>query len=245
MPGVRVLCVLLPLLLPVAAMAVEAVVLEYHEWEPDRPAYANRVTITPGFLRQDIRSGSEPDSETGPQPTSKDFLLFDRAAATVYSVDADAHTILVMKGGRAVGESPIALQLSEHSVSPADAPTVAGRPVLVTEYRVNGELCYRSSSVPGLSPEAVAAWQEFNTVMAAQRAVTLGHTPAEQLDPCLLATAIFAPVRHLQQGLPIREDNPIGISRELLDFRPVVEVDAALFRLPEGYRSITIGGGGQ
>jgi len=221
------------MLLPGVALAVEALVLDYHEWEHDRPAYDNRVTISPGFLRQDMGSGS------------KDFLLFDRKAATVYSVDGDAHTILVMGGEQAVGESPLPLELSEHNVTPADAPKVAGRSVMVTDYMANGELCYRGSSVPGLSPEAVAAWREFNTVMAAQRAATLANTPVELLDPCLLATAIFAPVRHLQHGLPIREDNPTGISRELLDFRPAVEVDAALFQLPDGYRRITLGGSSQ
>ena len=233
MPSARVLCVLLSLFLSAPASAIEALVLDYREWEHDRPAYDNRVMITSEFLRQDMGSDSE------------DFLLFDRTAATVYSVDAEARTVLEMGGAEVVGESPIPLELSEHSYTPAEAPKVAGRSVLVTEYQVNGELCYRSSSVPGLSPDAVAAWREFNTVMAAQRAATLANTPEEMLVPCMLATAIFAPVRHLQHGLPIREDNPTGISRELRDFRPLVEVDATLFHLPDGYRRIAIGGGGQ
>lgn len=226
----RFLCGLLLLFLSAGVSAVEALVLDYREWERDRPAYHNRVTITRGFMRQDI------DSDAG------NFLLFDRAAGVVYSVDADEHTILEMGGGRTTAESPIPLDLSEHSHSPADAPKVAGRPVLMTEYRVNGEVCIRGHSVPGLLPEAVAAWQEFNTVMAAQRAATLGNTPKGLLVPCMLANAVFAPLRHLRHGLPIREDNPVGVSRELRDFRTAVEVDEALFHLPEAYRHITIGG---
>lgn len=233
MPKARLLAALFLLLPSAGALAIEALVLDYREWEHDRPAYDNRVTITPGFLRQDI------GTDTG------SFLLFDRAAAVVYSIDADEHTVLEMAGGHTIGKSPIPLELSEHSYRPPDAPKVAGRPVVMTEYRANGDICTRISSVPGLSPKAVAAWQEFDKVMAEQRAATLANTPRELLDPCMLATAIFAPLRHLRHGLPIREDNPIGISRELRDLRPGVEVDEALFHLPEGYRRIIIGGGAQ
>lgn len=214
----------------VPAWATEAIRLDYLEHEPGAPGYQARVLITPTFLRQDF--GADDDG----------YLLFDRTAGVVYSVNADDHSILeVARSGAAIGESPLPLTLTESSHREADAPLIDGRAPLFTDYRANGELCYQTVSVTGLLPEALAAWREFRGVMAAQRATTLENTPSEFLSACVLANSIFAPLHYLNHGLPIREYSRTGLSRELVGIEPTATVADGLFRLPPDYRSLTLG----
>lgn len=213
-----------------AVEAAEAIRLDYREQEVGQPSYPSRVWITQDFLRQDLG------------PDDSGFLLFDRAGGVVYSVDTAGRTILtVARRGAAVGDPPATLKLTQASRREPGAPTFNGVAPLFTDYRANGELCYRTVSVPGLLPDALAAWRELRAVMAAQRAATLANTPAEFLTPCVQANGVYAPLRYLEQGLPIREHSETGLSRELVGIKPSVAVDDALFALPEGFRRMSLG----
>ena len=80
----RLLSTLLILLLatPLAAQPLTALVLQYQEWEPGGQPYAARVMVTPRFMRQDFGPGDP------------DFLLFDRHAGVIYSVQTEDRRIL-------------------------------------------------------------------------------------------------------------------------------------------------------
>ena len=213
-----------------AAGTVEVLWLNYLEWESGGQPYAGRVLITPRFMRLDYGEDDQ------------GYILLDRGAGMIYSVQVDDHRILeVAAGGGEVGEPPMPLEFGQSSQLDADAPPVAGEQPLSTDFTVNGELCFQTVSVPGLLPDAVSAWREFATIMAAQRLTTLTNTPPELWRPCVLANDIYAPTRYLQYGLPIREHNRFGISRELRGFEANVEQPVALFRLPNGYQRFRIG----
>jgi len=213
-----------------AVASVATLVLDYREWEPGGDPYVSRALITADFMRLDFAEDNA------------DFVLMDRRAGTIYSVQTEDGRILeIAARDGAVGEPPLPLTLEEHSEPDPQAPAVAGQQPLVTEYRVNGELCTTTVSVPGLLPEAVRAWREFATIMAAQRVTTLHNTPREFWQPCSLANDIYAPTRYLAHGLPIREQNRSGISRELRGFDADVPQPVSLFRLPKDFQRFHIG----
>jgi len=224
---------------PVFALdeTVEVLKLDYQEWEPGGDPYASRALITPQFMRLDYGVDGE------------GFILFDREAGMVYSVQVEDRRILEVAAladdAAGIGEPPIPLVLAQSSEADDNAPSLGGRQPVITEFTVNGELCQQTVSIAGLLPEAVAAWREFALLMAAQRATTLHNTPPEFWQACSLANEIYAPTRYLQQGLPIRAYSGSGISRELRSFEPGVSMSAALFELPEGYQRFRIGGPGQ
>jgi hypothetical protein len=60
-----------------------------------------------------------------------------------------------------------------------------------------------------------------------------------------LANDIYAPVRYLQHGMPIREQNRSGISRELTGFEAEATLPDDVFALPEGFRRFRVGEVGQ
>lgn len=70
------------LLLAAPLMALEALVLEYAEWEVDGEPYAARALISPAFMRLDYG------------PDDAGFVLFDRGAGVIYSIQAEDQRIL-------------------------------------------------------------------------------------------------------------------------------------------------------
>jgi len=216
------------MLMTAPLMALEALLLEYSEWESGGEPYAARALISPTFMRLDYG------------PDDAGFLLFDRRAGVIYSIQAEDQRILEIAAPADAsdqpGKPPVELLLTESSHVDKDAPTVGGQQPLLTDYLVNGELCMQTVSVAGLLPEAVAAWREFALLMAAQRVTTLANTPREFWQDCSLANDIYAPVRYLQHGLPIREHSRSGVSRELRGFDASAELPDDVFTLPEGFR---------
>lgn len=214
-------------------MALEALVLDYSEWEAGVEPYAARALISPAFMRLDYG------------PDDAGFVLFDRRAGVIYSVQDEDRRILEIKAPEAANteaaKAPVELRLSEDSHTDMDAPSVAGEQPVLTDYRVNGALCMQTVSVPGLLPEAVAAWREFAQLMAVQRVTTLANTPREFWQDCSLANDIYAPTRYLQHGLPIREDSRSGVSRELRGFDAKASLPEDVFTLPQGYRHFHVG----
>ena len=232
-PVLRALLVacLMSMLAPV--MAVEALVLDYFEWEAGGKPYPARVLISPAFMRLDYG------------PDDAGFVLFDRNAGVIYSIQAEDQRILEIaaRNADATGPAhpPVKLSLSESSQADEDAPTVAGEVPLITDYRVNGALCMQTVSIAGLLPEAVLAWREFALLMAAQRATTLANTPREYWQDCSLANDIYAPARYLRHGLPIREHSGSGLSRELRGFHNDADLPDAVFSLPKGFSRYRVG----
>ncbi len=129
--------------------------------------------------------------------------------------------------------------LSERPFEPGDAPELSGGRPVGYQLFANEQLCTRLIAAPGLMSDALEGLREFRTALAEQQAAGLVGLPPEMTSPCDLAIHVYAPVRDLQYGLPVELTDPGG--RQLLvDFKPDFAVDPALFRLPEGYRRLSM-----
>ena len=96
--------------------------------------------------------------------------------------------------------------------------------------------------VPDLMQAAVDGLAEYERLLAGQQAAKLENTPVEFRTPCFLSRYIYAPGRHLLQGLPIQVWDPGGFRRALVNFSPDARVPHTLFEVPLEYEQITIGG---
>ncbi len=205
----------------------KATALYYNEQEPDGEAFRTRMIVTAQWLRIDEGEGS------------KDFLLYDRREKTLYSVNAADNRILVLPKRAVDVASPIKL---EHGVERGteSLPAVGGK--AVTHYRLstNRKPCYEVFAADGLLPDAVQALREYRTALAAQQAPALASMPKELQTPCDLANNIFAPVRYLDHGLPVRLTETGVRTSELVDYSADFKADNALFELPANYRRTTI-----
>lgn len=202
------------------------------EREPDDEPTRTRMIVTSQYLRID-----------GGQVASN-FLLYDRAARTIYNVSVDDKLVLVIPpqaiapAGRA-----FAHQIERES---ADVPAVGGKTVRHYRLLTDSELCYDLYAADGLLPEAVTALREYRQSLAGEHAQALIYTPQELQTPCDLANNVYLPARHLAHGFPIRLEERTGRFRgevrttELADYEEGFVADAALFQLPAGYRQMTI-----
>lgn len=209
-----------------AATTVPATLLFFIEQEPGGAPYRTRTIITAGFVRMD-------DGED-----SGDFVLFDRAAGTLYSVIVSDRRILVISR-RPMDVKPPADFRHEVARDGARFPAVAGRPVRHYELKTNGKRCYDLYAAADLLPDALAALRQYRAVLAGQQAQTLGLAPSGAWSPCDLANDIFLPSRHLEHGFPVRWVDMTGRRTELVDYSES-SVSAALLRLPAGYKRLAL-----
>lgn len=215
------------LLLGACADAGKATALYYNERDEGGEPFRTRMIVTAQWLRIDEGEGG------------KDFLLYDRREKTIYSVNAADSRILVLPKRAVDVASPMKL---EHGMERgAEAlPAVGGK--AVTHYRLstNRNPCYEVFAADGLMPEAVQALREYRTALAGQQAPALASMPKELQTPCDLANNIFAPVRYLDYGLPVRLTETGVRTSELVDYSADFKADGTLFELPANYRRTTI-----
>jgi hypothetical protein len=185
-----------------------------------------RMLVTGEYLRID-----DADTASG-------FILFDRRAATVYSINHSDRTVLVVRAAPVTLVAPKRFQ-NTVARSAEQLPPVDGRPV--THYRLltNGERCADVYAADGLLPGAVAALREYHQATAAAQAEGQARMPAAFQSPCDLAEYVFLPARHLDYGFPVRQVNRAGVTRQLVDFKTSVPSEAKLFEVPKDYRQIT------
>lgn len=197
--------------------------LYFSEQEPGSEPATTRMLVTDAYLRIDYGADDN------------DFILFDRKATTIYSVNRADRTVLVIK--------PLPITLAPpkpfvHQVKtdPENYPAVGDRKV--THYRLltNEKECYDLFAADGLLPQAVQALREYQTVIAGEHAAAMRNAPEEARIACDLANFIFLPARHLEHGFPIRQKDMNGNVRQLGDYKQGVAIDAALFAIPEGYK---------
>jgi hypothetical protein len=208
------------------------VMLMFQQQEPGIAPYTTRMIITRRFLRIDDGPGSQ------------DFALLDRAKKIIYSVAHSNQAILVIRNRRVTGDSPIPIAMDARRINHPDAPAIGGKQPVEYALLVNGKTCSHVVAVPGLLPDALAALREFQRVLAGQHAADLPKTPADMLDPCFVAQHIFAPVRELQYGFPIRQWDGNGKKRDLVNYDVKFKVDPTLFKLPAGFTREETGPGG-
>jgi hypothetical protein len=208
---------------------ITAGLLVYRVEEPGSTPHISRILVTPEYLRLDQGGGPE---DTG-------FALYDRGQQTIYSVDHEAQHVLRMQATGNQLEPPADLRLSERPFEPGDAPELSGGRPVGYQLFANDQLCTRLIAAPNLMSDALEGLREFRVALAEQQAAGLVGLPPEMTDPCDLAIHVYAPVRDLQYGLPLEVADPGG--RQLLaDFKPEFAADPELFRLPEGYRRLSM-----
>lgn len=221
------ICLLLPALFSCSEPTTPAAELYFVEHEPGAEPYRTRMIITAGFVRMD---GGADDL---------DFLLFDRADGTIYSVTGSDRQILVIRPRPLDAAPPDGLK---HEVvrDSASFPAVGSHTVSHYELLTNGKRCYDLYAAAGLMPEAVAALRHYREVLAGQQAKILPYTPTEMQSPCGLANNVYLPARHLEHGFPVRLVDMTGRTIELVDYDTEFRATAAMLRLPGDYKRLLI-----
>lgn len=171
-----------------------------------------------------------------------DYILFDRKAKVIYSVNADDQTVFEIHAKSLDIEPPIRIDYVEESQPSSAIPKIQGRHATHYRYTVNGERCYDAVvTPPSFLPEVREALMEFRAILAAEHASTLANTPRDMLDACDLAVNVFNANRHYSHGLPIREWGADGYQRFLKDYQGKFTVLQKVLSLPEGYRHYSTG----
>jgi hypothetical protein len=215
---------------PAFAAEVQTQLLVYRVFEPGGQSYVSRILVTPTHLRLD-----QGEDDAG-------FILFDRVGRIVYSINPDDRTILRIKPEERERGLPAALQLQIELVEEQGMPAVSGNKPEYWRLLVNGKSCRSAVVAPGLMPKATRAYSEYLDLLAYQHLDSLAGIPEEMRDPCDLAVNIYAPLAIWRKGLPLREWSEQDWGQELIDYREAFPVDETGFRLPEDYRTISLGG---
>jgi hypothetical protein len=221
---------LFPLLIVLALAACTdkpspTIFLSFAESSPDGE-YPVRMLVSEKFLR--IEDG---DTQDG-------FIVFDRAARTIYSVSHAGKSTLVLHALPVTLGAP---KQFEHKVErdKETLPPVDGK--TVTHYRLltNRERCFDVYAAEGLLPEAVAALREYHETLAGEQAVMQTNLPSGMQSACDLADQVFLPARFLAHGFPVRQVNRAGVTRQLVSYKRDVPVENGIFDLPKDYKQIT------
>lgn len=205
-----------------------AVALYFSETERGGEPFATRMLVTGKFLRIDY--GVDAD----------DFILFDRKQPTIYSVNRNDKTVLVIEPLpiKLPAPSPFVHEVEKDS---AQAPAVGGKPVAHFRLKTNQTQCYDVFAAKDLLPDAVAALREYHETIAGQHARAMEVTPKNMQRACDLANYIFAPARHLAQGFPVRQQDVEGNTRQLVDYKEKFPAVPALFQLPPEFKRYRAG----
>ena len=203
-----------------------ATFLSFSESGPEGDAYPVRMLVNERFLR--IEDGDVRDG----------FIVFDRAAKTVYSVSHADKTTLVLRNQGVKLDVPKAFT---HKVERdgEKLPDVGGRSVTHHRLLTNGERCFDVYAAEGLLPEALAALREYHRTLAGEQGALQALVPSGFQSACDLAEFVFLPARHLEFGFPVRQINRAGLVRQLVDFKIAVPVEKGLFDIPAEYKQIT------
>jgi len=199
--------------------------LSFTESSPDGE-YPVRMLVSEKFLR--IEDG---DTQDG-------FIVFDRAARTIYSVSHAGKSTLVLHARPVTLSAPKQFEhqaeREKESLPPVDGKTV-------THYRLltNHERCFDVYAADGLLPEAVAALREYHETLAGEQAAMQTNMPIGIQSACDLADQVFVPARYLAHGFPVRQVNRAGVTRQLVSYKRDVPVEKGIFDLPKDYKQIT------
>ena len=192
--------------------------------------FTTRIFVNEGYMHMsDARSPS-------------DYVLFNRKERTIYNVNHDDKTIMVIRDKPVKVKSPLALDYQEESQPSGAIPKINGKQATHYKYIANGEHCYDAVVMPkDFMPDVVAAMREFRQVLAGEHATTVDRTPKSLLDACDLSLNIFYPIKHMEHGLPIREWDRHGYQRFLKDYRKDVQATEGTFDLPKDFVRYSIG----
>lgn len=206
-----------------------SVKIKFVEYEKYVKPYPTRLIVTNQFMRFDDGEGS------------KSYILFDRDANMIYSVNADERTVMSLKHKDIEIEPPMELKLEDKNLGTMeDAPTIQGMKPLHYRFSANGEDCYDVVAVDGLMPDVVEAMKAFKEILASDSKVTFNNMPADLQNACDMSMDTFAAGRHLKYGFPIQEWSTNGDGRTLVDYEENYQPDPELFVLPEDYEHFSV-----
>ncbi|MFO7603128.1 MAG: hypothetical protein R6X06_04850 [Gammaproteobacteria bacterium] len=211
----------------VATSPKPAMVL-FAEQEINVDPYQTRIIVNEDYMRMD--EGND----------TNDFVLLDRKAGTIYSVNSENKTVMSVTTREVDIEPPMQLSYSEDKVkSMQNAPAIDGKTPEHYAFSVNGKVCYEAILVKDMLPDMVKAMQDFSLILAGDSAVTFNAIPADMHNACDMAGSTFAPSRHLRFGFPVQEWKE-GYSRTLMEYDQDYSIDPALFELPGDYFQFSV-----
>ncbi len=200
----------------------------FAEQEANVDPYQTRIIVDKHYMRMDDGAGG------------KDFVLLDRKAKMIYSINSDNKTIMTIKMRPVDIKPPIKLNMESNKVdSLKNAPSIDNKKPEHYAFSVNNKVCYEAVVVKGMLPDMVAAMKTFAKILAGDSAVTFKNIPADVQNACDMAGNTFAPTRHLDIGFPIQEWKK-GYSRTLLKFNKDYKIEPKLFELPKGYYQFAV-----
>ncbi len=209
-------------LLAACAPAPSSVALFFSEQERGGAPFQTRMLVTPHYLR--IDEGAD----------DGDYILFDRGQSTIYSVNRADKTILVITPLKIDLKPPKVFKHETHRDAAA-YPDIGGKKVIHYRLSTNNTRCYDVFAAAGLLPEALPALREYQETLAGEQAAAMRRTPKEMQSACDLADHIFLPLRHLEYGFPVRQEDTQGNLRQLIDYDEHYRGDRRLFQLPENF----------
>lgn len=214
---------------PQPAPPPQPVALYFKQRDADSDFYPTRMLVTPAYLRID-----------GGKDDAGDFILLDRAARTIYSVNKTDRTVLVIKPLPVTLAAPTPFNNTVKEEAGA-YPEVGGRPVRHYVLSTNGRQCDEVFAADGFLPDAAAALREYMQVLAGEQAAAAANAPPGVESACDLADNVFVPDRTLAYGFPVRQQDATGRIRQLVNYDVHFTPDPKLFVLPPDYRRYTTG----
>ena len=199
----------------------------FAEMDSSTQPYMSRAIITPEFLRMDYNKDDD------------DFILFERKTGIIYSIVHGEKNIVVVNPQEVTVKSPVELKIEVvKGAVEKDTPTVDGKSPEYFQYKVNGETCFETISVPNLLPFATKVHKQYLKTLAGEHGRILNAIPADQHNACDLAANIYHYEMKFENGFPINEwhgEYSNGYRRQVVDFEENFEVNPELMKLPEGY----------
>lgn len=215
-------------LLASCQQSVQTHYILYAEKEEGIDPFQTRIFVNKEYIRFD-------DGEGSPS-----YVVMDRANKIIYSVNHENQSVMMLKAKQSSVQPPIELRHTVKKVGDMEqAPQISGKQPVHYQLSTNDQLCVDIVAVDGLMPEAVAAFKDFQMVLASDSATTFNNLPADMQDPCSMAMTTFAPTRHLEHGFPVQEWKP-GYTRSLIDYKQSYDVAADTFVVPKDYFSFTV-----
>ena len=133
---------------------VEVIMLSFEEQEAGTEVYPVRMLISDAAMRFDDGHNDG------------DFVLMNRKSRSLFSVNHEEQTILVVEYRAAGIELPPPPELTVTEQVDDAAPRIMGRKTVSRDYHADGELCLQVIAVPGLLEVAVDAMSEYAGVLA-------------------------------------------------------------------------------
>ena len=217
---------------PAMSAQTQAELLVYGVHAPGEEDALNRLTVTPAFLRLD----------RGEQDGG--YILYDRKAGVIYSVNHEDRSILVIDPPPMTDElAAMAPEIELKPLKPVEAPVVAGVKPRHWALTAGGRTCREAFVLPGTMADAVAAYGAYLEVLARQQALALTAMPAEFQDACDSAIHVYSPALLLEKGMILKAWDSGDYREELLDFRSGFAVPQDHFALPEDYSRVPMTAG--